>query len=362
MAGFGARLRRTIVLLLATLLATTSLAGCSETKVTSAELSLPVIDGSVLALLDPGAERPPGTTSLAGALAAALPAAEVVETPTHDEQDARVRAAADAGVAILLVQAIDAERIGSALSAAAKTDMLVVAVGVIPHDFGSIDLFIGWDEFSAGEQEVAAFARAVGIEEGRTKYLELLAGDESDLGARARFHGALFALKAFTEQGTLSVKSGRTSFETAAVDPGDVAAARKALGTTYAVTYPRHELQGVIIPTDDLAPMVRELADEHDQPAPLLMSSGASAAGITELMAGTLLTTMYRDPATLAGRIADAVTTLQAGDPVTVNPQGSRRNRLKRKPALLVPPVLVSADNAAAVLADNPELAPLTKA
>lgn len=362
MAGLGSRLPRMLAVLLATLLALTGLAGCTETKVTRAELSLQVGEGGVLALLDASATRPPGTVSLADSLAAELPDAEVVETTSHADQEARVRAAAAQGVAILLVQAVDPARIGKALDAAASTDMLVVAVDVIPRDFSGIDLFIGWDEFSAGEQEIAAFAEAIGIEEGQTKYLELFAGPEADLGARARFNGAMFALKAFTEEGTLSVKSGRTSFGTAAVEPGGQAAARKALNTTYTATYPRHTLSGVVIPTDDLAPMVREVAADHDQPAPLLMSSGASVQGVKDLLTGALLTTQYRDPQTLAGLVAETLTALQAGQPIVVNPQASRRNRLKKKPSVLTSPVLVTAANAATVLAGNPELAPLTKA
>lgn len=361
MAGLGKRLRRTVTLLLATVLAVATLAGCSETKVTQARISLPVREGRVLALVDPNATHPPGTPSLAEALTAALPQAEVVPTATHDDQAARVRGAADQGVAILLVQSVDGASIGSALEAAADTGMLVVALDVIPEDLGGIDLFLGWNEFSIGEQEIAAFARAVDARPGQTKYLELFAGDEDDPRAMARFNGSMFALKAFTEAGTLSVKSGRTAFGTAATSPGDSDSVRKALDTTYQATYPRHPLHGVVIGTDELAPVVAEVAANHDQSPPLLMSSGATAEGIRLVMAGAMLTTQYRDPAALAARVAETVADLQAGRQVTVNPQAGRRNRLKRKPAILISPVLVSAENAATVLAANPTLAPLTK-
>ena len=361
MARLGNRLRRTVTLLVATLLAVT-MVGCAETKVTQARISLPVGEGRVLALLDPSAPRPPGTASLAQALATALPDAEVIETATHDDQDARVRAAAGDGVAILLVQAVDPQRIGKALDAAGDTDMLVVALDVIPEDFGSIDLFLGWNEFSIGEQEIAAFARAVGTEQGQTKYLELFAGDEDDQRAMGRFNGSMFALKSFTEAGTLSVKSGRTAFGTAATAPGDQDSVRKALDTTYEATYPRHRLHGVVISTDEQAPVVAEVAATHGQDPPLLMSSGASAEGIRLVMDGPMLTTQYREPAALAARVTEAVADLRAGSQIIVNPQAGRRNRLKKKPAILISPVLVTAENAATVLAGNPELAPLTKA
>lgn len=362
MAGIGNRLRRSVTWVLATVLAVATLAGCAEPKVTQARISLPIVEGQVLALLDPAALRPPGTGTLAQALTEVLPEAEVVETATQADQDARIRAASDQGVSILLVQAVDRGLVGKALDAAGKTDMLVVAVDVIPEDFSSIDLFLGWNEFSVGEQEIAAFATAVGAGEGQTKFLELLAGDEDDPRAMARFNGSMFALKAFTEAGTLSVKSGRTSFSTAATTRGDLDSPRKALDITYEATYPRHELNGVVLSTDAQASMVTRLAGEHDQAPPLLMSSGATIDGVTAVMDGSILTTQYRDPAALAARIAETVADLETGDQITVNPQAARRNRLKRKPAILISPVLVTAANAASVLAANPELAPLTKA
>lgn len=365
MAGLGNRLRRTGTWVLATVLAVVTLAGCGETKVTEASISLPVRDGRVLALLDPSAPHPPGTASLAEALTTALPGAEVVETATAADQDARVRAAAKDGVAVLLVQAVDPATIGKALDAAGAADLLLVAVGVIPKDLSAIDLYIGWDEFSIGEQEIAAFAKAVGVTnqtaEGQTKYLELFAGAKDDQRAMARFNGSMFAMKAFTEAGTLSVKSGRTAFGTAATAAGDVASPRKALSTTYEATYPRHQLHGVVIPTDDLAPMVAEVAAEHDQVPPLVMSSGATVDGVKGVVAGTILTTQYRDPAVLAQRVGETLTALQAGQQITVNPQAARRNRLKKKPSIVISPVLVDAQNAAQVLATNPVLAPLTK-
>lgn len=355
------RLGRMLATLLATLLAVATLTGCTETKVTRELVSFDPLNDGVLAVLDANAGHPPGTRPLAEALKGLLPGVDVVTTTTQTDQDARIRAAADQGIGILLVQAVDPTRVGSAMEAAQDDGVLVVAVDTIPKDVGSIDLYVGWDEFSIGEQEVAAFAAHVGTSDG-TKHVELFAGDKDDLRAMARFNGAMFALKAFSENGTIVVKSGQTSFGTAALSPGDTAAARKRLTTTYQVTYPRHQLDGVVIPSDSMAPTVIEVAREQGHRPPLLMSSGTSAEGVRMLFSGELLTTQYRDPAVLAARVQQVVNQVRAGQEVETNPQSARRNRLKKTPSVLVSPVLVTAHNAASVLARNPELAPLTKA
>ncbi|MGA4508545.1 substrate-binding domain-containing protein [Propionibacteriaceae bacterium G1746] len=357
----GRAMRRRLALVLAVLLATLGLAGCTETKVTSQAVRLSARSATVLALLNPGAIRPPGTVPLADALRTALPAATITETAAHDDQAMQVEQAGNKGIGILLVQPVDAQRIGPALKKAHKAGVLVVTVGEIPKDVGGIDLHIGWDEFSIGEQEIARLAATLKNADS-TQHLEMFAGPRDSLTAMARFNGAMFALKALNEAGTLTVKSGQTNFGTAAVESGDQAAAAKRLATTYQATYPRHELAAVVIPDDAMAPTIRQVAADAGHKPPLLLSSGASTEGVRDVMAGTMLTTQYRDAAVLAAAIARTVTTITSGAELTVNPQSSRRNRLRKTPAVLVSPQLVSKDNAAKVLAGNPVLAPLTHA
>ena len=346
-------LRRLIALLLGLTVALVA-TGCTPGTAATTDLAPP--SSVTVALLNGGAAHPPGTKSLAEALPQAIDHQITIEqASTHQQQLDQLKALDGQQVGILLVQPVDASRVGEALEPAAKAGWRVIIVGEAPADLGSVSLVITWDEFSIGEQEVAAVAAT--LDTSSTKHLEVFGGDPDLRSATARFNGAILALKGLGEEGRMTVKSGRTSIQSSGVRAGDQGSLINRLRTTYRVTYPRHELSAVIIPEDSMAPAVRQLATSLRATQPKLLSSGATEAGVREVMAGTMFSTQYRDPMVLAELVAKTLPKLAD---LGYNPLASKRNRLRSTPGVFVSPALVTQQNAADVLKDNPVLGPLT--
>lgn len=335
------------------------LASCTEPESGVEKASIRPKRQAVAAVLDARASNPPGTSTLAVALAQQLTDAQVSAYRTHSEQVAAIKAAVRQDVGVLVVQAIDPTEIGPHLAAAKKADVTVMTLDALPSDVSGVALALGWDWYSMGEQEIQRAAKAMSGKP--PHHVELFAGPVWDLRAKARMEGQVSTLKPMAREGDFIVKTGQTAFDTAALKPGDTKSLARRLTTTYEVTYPRHRLDTLVIPHDQFAEQALATARKLKRPAPKLISSGATETGVKGVMDGSFLSTQYHDPTVLAGRAAKLVETLRHGGDVDYNPQTSYRNEARTIPGIFVAPKLVTKANAAEALGSNPVLAPLTR-
>ena len=79
------------------------------------------------------------------------------------------------------------------------------------------------------------------------------------------------------------------------------------------------------------------------------------------VLAGEQYSTINKDTRVLVKQAIDMVKALQKGDKPQVNDTKSYNNGVKVVPAFLLPPVIVTKENAAKAYANDPVLAPLTK-
>ena len=336
-------------------LAGAGLVGCARQDASPRETTLGPVAGRVLVLLAADAPHPPGTRSLGDALRKRLPDADVVPMKTVDEQASHLRSAGERGFGIVLVQAAAPHGIGPAAEVAEKAGVIVVTVDRVPMDLDGVQAHVGWDEFSVGEREVPAVARATaGLH--RLRHAELVPEGPDNQNARARFEGNAFTLSGLTADGVMSVKSGQSSYDGQAVNWDRRSAMIRRLTTTYAVTYPRDELDAVIVPSSAWVPLVAEIAREAGHLPPRLLSGDLAAEDIASLRRGELFSGLYRDPDALAAEAVRMVEHLRAGRAIPFRPLFSLRNRLGKRPAFLVLPVLVTRANMAKALGRNPVL------
>lgn len=340
------------------------LAACGEPRTTTASTNVSPRAATVEVLLDATATQPPGTTPMAELVAKALPDATVTSHRAHADQAKQLQTAADRGIGLVVLQSIDTQAIGKAIKKAADDGVQIIALDAIPHHLDGLALVLGWDEFSAGEKEIAAVAKELArrTSERPPHHIELFAGAPDDLRAKGRFDGEAFAMKALSKEGSLIVKSGQTSFQTAAVAPGSQEAFVQRLTTTFEVTYPRHTLDALVMPGDAYRSTVEATCRKLKRKVPLLLGSGATVDGVNAVAAGTQFSTIYRDPAPLASRLAKVVAAMQEGRSIDYNPKTSYRNEVRSVPGVFLLPTLVTKATGGAALAGNPVLAPLLKA
>lgn len=82
---------------------------------------------------------------------------------------------------------------------------------------------------------------------------------------------------------------------------------------------------------------------------------------VKSIMAGEQYSTINKDTRKLVAETIKMVQSLQKGDKPTINDTKSYNNGSKVVPSYLLPPVIVTKENAAEAYANDPKLSPLTK-
>ncbi|MCD8126027.1 MAG: substrate-binding domain-containing protein [Clostridiales bacterium] len=149
-----------------------------------------------------------------------------------DTQSRQLNAMIEDECAILIVEAVDADAIDDALTAAGQAGIAILACGT-SLDNGAVTCYVGTDYAAMGAAQAAYLVEVLGLDgedAGSDSYtLELVAGDTA--ADRLIFEGAMEVLNEYLTSGQLTIPSGRQSYEDVAT--ADAADRMEDLLTTY---------------------------------------------------------------------------------------------------------------------------------
>ncbi len=94
---------------------------------------------------------------------------------------------------------------------------------------------------------------------------------------------------------------------------------------------------------------------------PVVTGQDSEVESVKSIMNGEQYSTINKDTRKLVAQTITMVKSLQAGDTPEINDDKSYDNGEKVVPAYLLPPVIVTKENAVEAYADDPKLGPLTK-
>ena len=97
------------------------------------------------------------------------------------------------------------------------------------------------------------------------------------------------------------------------------------------------------------------------KPVPVVTGQDSEVESVKSIMAGEQYSTINKDARNLVKQTITMVKDLQAGKTPEVNDTKSYNNGVRVVPSYLLPPVIVTKENAAQSYANDPKLAPLTK-
>lgn len=294
-----------------------------------------------------------GTTSLAGELdqklAAALPGATHTGATSSDQQTKALSSVPDGATAVL--DPIDPAGIEQAVRAARDRGVRIVVVDTPLADPSLANAYIGWDAQTLGDRKIEAMATTLlGRNSDHLWNIELVS--TPDVLGTAEHKGVDLSLRPYYNTRRITVKSGQMSINNTSTWQPDRLA--KRLATTYTMTYPRAHLDAMVIPEDSLMATVDQVARRAGQQPPIFVTGQLTATGAAGLRQGTVMLGDHRDPAALTRLVTTSLDQL-ADDGRLDQPSDVRTARLPQQSALLVPQ-LVTADNAATVLAGRPDL------
>ena len=278
------------------------------------------------------------------------------------EQQNQISAMVTKGAKVIVVGAIDGSQLGTQLKAAKDAGAMVIAYDRLVKNTPAVDYYVAYDNFKVGELQGQALLDGMAKKKPNGPYnIELFAGSPDDANAQVFFDGAMKVLQPKIDDGTLKVVSGQKDFNQVVTQGWKAENAQKRMDTLLAANYTSAALDGVLSPNDTLARAIITSVKDATKPVPIVTGQDSEVESVKSIMAGEQYSTINKDTRNLVKETIAMVTALQKGQTPTVNDTKSYNNGVKVVPANLLPPVIVTKENAAEAYANDPTLAPLTK-
>ncbi|WBU36917.1 substrate-binding domain-containing protein [Homoserinibacter sp. YIM 151385] len=279
-------------------------------------------------------------------------------TPVPDQQ-AQIDAMVTNGAKVIIIGAKDGGQLGAQVAAARESGAVVIAYDRILENTEDIDYYLAFNNFAVGQAQGQALLDGLEAKGDGPYNVELFAGSPDDPNAAVFFNGALDILQPKIDDGTLNIVSGQTEFEQVVTQGWAPEEAQSRADTLLQANYGSTELDGVLSPNDTLARAVITSVEQAGKPDIVITGQDSEAASIPLIMEGKQYMTIYKDTRRLVAAALDMVKALAAGDEPETNAE--ENNKTIEVPTFYLDPVTVTAENAAEVYADNPDLEPLTK-
>jgi putative multiple sugar transport system substrate-binding protein len=283
-------------------------------------------------------------------------------TNTVADQQNQIGSMVTKGAKVIIIGAKDGGQLSSQVKAAHDAGATVVAYDRLILNTKDVDYYVAYDNEKVGELQGQALLDGMKAKypDAKTYNIELFSGSSDDANAPVFFNGAMKVLKPKIDDGTLKVVSGQTDIKQTATAGWLAQNAQTRMDTLLAGNYTSTELNGVLSPNDTLARAIITSIKAAGKPIPVVTGQDSEAESVKSIMAGEQYSTINKDTRKLVEKSIQMVKDLAAGKKIDTN-STDYNNGVKVVPTYLLPPQLVTKDNAAESYANDPNLAPLTK-
>ena len=281
------------------------------------------------------------------------------------EQQNQIQAMVTKGAKVIVVGAIDGSQLGTQLKAAKESGATIIAYDRLLTNTADVDYYIAYDNFKVGQLQGQALLDGMMAKKPNGPYnIELFAGSPDDNNAKVFFDGAMDVLKPKIADGTLKVVSGQTDFNQAVTQGWKAENAQSRMDALLAANYTSATIDGVLSPNDTLARAIITSVKQAGKDIATFTVTGqdSEVESVKSIMAGEQYSTINKDTTLLVQQTIKMIGQLQKGEEVDVNDTEQYDNGVKVVPAYLLPPVIVTKENAAEAYANNPTLLDIVKA
>ncbi len=278
------------------------------------------------------------------------------------EQQNQIQAMVTKGAKVIVVGAIDGSQLGTQLKAAKDSGAVVIAYDRLLKNTSDVDFYVAYDNRKVGQLQGQALLDGMAKKKPTGPYnIELFAGSPDDANAQVFFDGAMDILKPKVDDGTLKVTSGQKDFQQVVTQGWKAENAQKRMDTLLTAYYTSAKLDGVLSPNDTLARAVITSVKAAGKPVPVVTGQDSEVESVKSIMAGEQYSTINKDTRNLVKATIGMLSALQKGSAPTITDTKSYNNGIKVVPANLLPPVIVTKENAKQAYANDPTLSPLTQ-
>jgi putative multiple sugar transport system substrate-binding protein len=279
------------------------------------------------------------------------------------EQQSQISAMVTKGAKVIVIGAIDAAQLTTQVEAAKQAGITVIAYDRLLKNTNAVDYYVAYDNFKVGQLQGQALLEGMKKKKPQGPYtVELFAGSPDDNNSGVFFNGAMEVLKPEIDKGNLVVGSGQSDIKQVSIQGWKAEVAQQRTDSLLTSTYSSGKtLDGVLAPNDTLARAILTSVTGAGKPLPVVTGQDSEVESVKMIMAGQQYSTINKDTRNLVTQTVKMVKDLQAGKAPETNDTKSYNNGVKVVPSYLLPPVIVTKENAAQSYANDPKLAPLTK-
>ncbi|TFC95965.1 MULTISPECIES: sugar-binding protein [Cryobacterium] len=282
-------------------------------------------------------------------------------TTVKDQQD-QISAMVTNGAKVIIIGAADGGQLATQVQSARDAGAIVIAYDRLILNTEAVDYYVAYDNFKVGELQGQALLDGLAAKKAEGPYnIELFSGSSDDANAPVFFGGAMSVLQPKIDDGTLVVASDQTDIKQTATAGWKAENAQSRMDALLTSTYSDKTLDGVLSPNDTLARAIITSVKAAGKDIPVVTGQDSEVESVKSIMAGEQYSTINKDTRVLVDKAIEMVKVLQKGDTPEVNDTESYDNGKIVVPAYLLPPVIVTKDNAAKAYANDPTLAPLTE-
>lgn len=281
---------------------------------------------------------------------------------TVADQQAQISSMVTKGAKVIVIGATDAAQLSTQVTQAKESGATVIAYDRLIKNTEDVDYYIAYDNFKVGQLQGQALLDGMKARKAQGPWtIELFSGSPDDNNSSVFFKGAMDVLQPAIDKGDVKVGSGQTDIKQTAIQGWKAEGAQQRMDSLLTSTYSTQQLDGVLSPNDTLARAILTSVKGSGKPLPVVTGQDSEVESVKSIMAGEQYSTINKDTRKLVTATIDMVKALQTGGKPEVNDTDSYDNGTKVVPSYLLPPVIVTKDNAVTAYADDPKLAPLTK-
>ena len=260
------------------------------------------------------------------------------------------------GCDVVVIAAIEAKSLGSALDLAKEKGIPVIAYDRLILDSDAVSYYATFDNYKVGTVQGTYLKEKLDLENAEGPFaLEITAGDPGDNNAGFFYNGAMDVLKPYI--GTkLIVKSGQTEFSDVATPTWKTEIAQTRADGILSSYYAADDakLDAWLCSNDSTAMgVINALEDKYDGEWPLITGQDCDKGNVKKMIEGKQAMSVFKDTRTLAAQVVKMVGQILAGEEVEVNDTTTYDNGVKVVPSFLCEPVFGDVNNYVELLLDS---------
>ncbi|PSL38606.1 monosaccharide ABC transporter substrate-binding protein (CUT2 family) [Labedella gwakjiensis] len=281
---------------------------------------------------------------------------------TVADQQSQIQSMITKGAKVIIIGAADGSQLSTQVAAAHEAGAVVIAYDRLILNTPDLDYYVAYDNAEVGRLQGQALLDGMKAKGDGPYTIELFSGSPDDANSKVFFDGAMEVLQPAIDSGDVVVGSGQTDIQQTATQGWEAENAQSRMDSLLTSTYSGDKkLDGVLSPNDNLARAIITSIKADGRDIPIVTGQDSEVDSVKSIMAGEQYSTINKDTRALVAQAITMAEQLQKGEDVDVNDTESYDNGEKVVPSFLLPPVIVTKENAAEAYANDPTLGPLTE-